>query len=340
MNLNIEKIFSNLKVHTVIDGYIIASNGSTLYGVNHKDNVTRKINKIPGQSIKGIFSRNRFISRGCRLGIHQIRKIFDDLVLIFCNWRLICTDTNFSKFNVIDIPNRCFQLMDHSICNTGNYVYFGEYFPNNARDSVNIYRSGDGNYWNKIYSFPRRSIKHIHVLQEDPFEKKIWFSTGDSDEESTVGFADYDFSDVTIVGKGNQTWRTLEFLFEKDKVYWGMDTPLENSCLIEYDRRSNKINHIGRFDGPIYNIKKTSLGLYLIGTAAEGGRGELDNNAHIWLSKDLKKWEDSISYAKDAYPYKMGLGRILFPDILKKKVIYSGNGLKLIDKKLVVGDVT
>jgi len=339
MNLCVEKIFSNLKVHTIIDGNVIASNGSTIYRVNYRDDDKEKINTIPNQNVKGLLSNNWLISRGLRLGVSQIKKLFDDLVLIFCNRTLILSDIHFSEFKVIDIPIRSFQLMDHNICVTGNYAYYSEYFPNKSRDSVHIYRSDDGDNWKEIYSFPAGSIKHIHVLQEDPYANKIWFSTGDSDEESIVGFADYDFSNMTIVGRGDQKWRTLEFLFARDKVYWGMDTPIKRSHLIEYDRSSNRTRKIGNFDGPIYNLRKINQGLYLIGTAAEGGPGEFDNKAHIWLSKDLNKWEDSMSYPKDNLPYLMGFGRFLFPNVISNKVVFSGHGLKKIDKKLVMCDV-
>lgn len=339
MNLKVSKILSNLKVHCVIHNHVIASNGSSIYNLHNKNFTQEKLNIIPNQNVKGFLSSNRLISRCLRLGIFQIKKLFDNLVIIFCNRKIILSNTDFSKFKLVDVPIRSFQLMDHSICVTGKYVYYGEYFPNKSRDNVQIYRSEDGSNWNKIFSFRRGSIKHIHVIQEDPYDNKIWFSTGDSDEESKLGFTDYDFSNITFVGMGDQTWRTLEFLFKKDKVYWGMDTPLKSSHLIEYDRRSKNIKKIGRFDGPIYNLKRTNLGIYLIGTAAEGGPGELDNKAHIWLSKDLKNWVDSISYAKDIYPYKMGLGRLLLPDRINNKIIYSGYSLKEIDKKLVICDV-
>ena len=339
MNLIVKKIFSNLKVHTIINENVIASSGSSIYRLRNPANGIEKINIIPKQQLKGFLSSSRLLSRGLRLGIFQIKKFFDNQVLIFCNRRLILSNSDFLKFKEIDIPIRSFQLMDHNISIAGDFIYFSEYFPNDSRDSVHIYRSNDGVNWSKIYSFPANSIKHIHVLQEDPYTHNIWFSTGDSDDESMVGFADYDFSNVNIVGCGDQKWRTLEFLFKKDKVYWGMDTSLQSSHLIEFDRISGNTREIGNFDGPIFNIKKIKNGFYLIGTATEGGPGELDNKAHIWLSKDLENWHDSISYSKDIFPYLMGFGRLIFPDVTEGKLIFSGNGLKQIDNKLVMCDV-
>ena len=35
----------------------------------------------------------------------------------------------------------------------------------------------------------------------------------------------------------------------------------------------------------------------------------------------------------------MGFGRFIFPDIINNEVVFSGDGLKKIDKKMVVCDV-
>jgi hypothetical protein len=339
MKLEIKKIYPGLRAHTLINGDIIASNGYTIYKIQNQNDGKIKLNEIPNQFIKKNLSNSRIFSRGLRLGISQIKKIFDDRVLIFCNKALLLSDVQFSEFKHIDIPIKCFQLMDHNICATDNYVYYSEYFPNKKRDEVRIFKSENGTDWDVIYKFPMGSIKHIHVLQNDPYTDKIWFSTVDNNDESMIGYASYDFSNLKIIGKGEQKWRTIEFHFAEDTVYWGMDSEIERSFLVKYDRNTKKTKLIGKFDGPIYNLKKVCKGYYLIGTTVEGGPAKTDDQAHIWLSTDLCQWKDVISYKKDIFPYFMGYGRLIFPGEMENMVIFSGQGLKDIDNKLIIGEI-
>jgi hypothetical protein len=174
------------------------------------------------------------------MSISQIKQIFEDKLLICCDKAMFLSDLSFSHFEKINIPVRFFQLLDNSICVTQKYVYYGEYFPNVRREEVNIFRSKDGLDWEIVYSFQEKSVKHMHVLQYDTFSNKIWFSTGDANKECILGFTDLNFSNLTIIGKNSQKWRSLEFLFTEDEVYWGMDTPLVQSELLSYNRKTKK----------------------------------------------------------------------------------------------------
>ncbi len=337
MKLEIERTIPNLRPHTIIDSSIISSSGYKIYKSEDEGNSWDKCAKLPVNSFNYILSRFRLTSRLTRAGISQIKR-FGDKLLISCDKRMFVSDLSFSYIDTIDLTVRAYQLLDNSICTTPGYVYYGEYFPNPKREEVRIYRSKDGVDWEVVYAFPERSIKHVHVLQYDPFTNKIWFSTGDSDKECVLGYADQDFSQVKIVGKESQLWRTLEFYFTKDYVYWATDTPLEQNKLVSYHRENGEVRDIVGVNGPVYNLK-TFGGGYIMATAVEGGKGEWDNKARLWCSPDLFNWEECISYEKDGYPYLMGLGRLLLCDNLKDKIIFSGLGLKGIDNKLVIGRI-
>ena len=138
MKIVIKKILHGLRAHTVIDGYIVASNGYCIYKVNYQGSYKKKINTIPSPLLKRILSKNRIISRAYRLGISQIKRTFNDKVIIFSNRNLLLSNLQFSEFKKINIPIRSFQLMDHNICVTNNYIYYSEYFPNFKRDNSKI----------------------------------------------------------------------------------------------------------------------------------------------------------------------------------------------------------
>lgn len=335
MRLIIEKIIPNLRIHTIISGSLVASCGYKIYKSEDGGETWKFCNKLPVQCYKQFLSKNRMVSRLSRMGISQIKQIFEDKLLICCDRNMFLSDLSFSYFKRVNIPIRFFQLLDRSICVTPEYIYYGEYFPNFRRKEVNIFRSKDGLDWEIIHSFPESSIRHVHLVQYDLFSNKIWFSTGDDDHECILGFTDLDFSNMTIIGRNNQKWRTLELVFSEDCVFWATETPLDQSVLLSYNRKSKNVEKIFDFDGPIYNLKKLDKG-FILATAAEGLKGEWDNRAHLWYSCNLYDWIDCISYEKDIFPRPFGFGRLLLCDNMKEKILFSGLGLKEIDNKLLV----
>ena len=283
---------------------------------------------MPAPYYKRCLSQNRPVSRLLRLGISQIKQIAGDKLLICGDWAMFLSDSSFTHFQRANVPSRFFQLLDNSLCVTPEYTYYGEYIPNPSRREVNIFRTRDGADWELAYSFSPKTIKHIHVLQYDKFSEKIWFSTGDADAECLLGFADQDFSNLAIIGGNNQKWRTLEFLFTEDFVYWGMDSPIMQNKLFSYCRKDGEIKEIADFNGPIYNLRKIGNKGYIILTGSEGGKSEWDNKAHIWYSNNLHKWQDCLSFEKDALPHIFGFGRLLLAENTGEKIILSASALE------------
>ena len=175
--------------------------------------------------------------------------------------------------------------------------YYGEYFRNDERGPVFVYRSlDDGRSWEAIYRFTSGEIRHIHSLQFDPFSKSLWITTGDKDQECMIGYFLKKGSGVTLykVGSGSQKWRTVSLLFTKDEVLWGTDSP-ENQNYI-YRLRKKAINtkegcrQVCEVDGPIYYATTLCDGKLIMGSTVEGGEGEWDELLSLWLSKDGEYW--------------------------------------------------
>jgi len=328
MKFKVEKVVPNLRLHTIINESLVASYGYRIYKSNDNGKTWEYCNRLPVQYYKQFLSKNRLVCRLLRLGISQIRQIFEDKLLICCDKGMFLSDRSFSRFQRTDVPSRFFQLLDNSLCVTPECVYYGEYIPNSKRGEVNIFRTGNGVHWETIYSFPSRKIKHIHTLQFDPFSNKIWFSTGDANVECMLGFADLDFSSLTIIGKNSQKWRCLEFLFTEESVYWGTDTPLTQNELLSYSREDETVAKVADFNGPIYNLRSIGSAGYTIVTAVEGGRGECDNKAHLWHSTNLHDWEDCISFEKDSLPNLFGYGRLSLAENMREQMILTGSALK------------
>ena len=331
------KTITHVRIHTTINEFLIASNGYSIFKSENLGKTWLFLGTLPVSKQKKVLSKSRLISRALRIGIHQIKEIHNHKILICSDNDFFLSDVSFSKFKRITIDSHFYQLLDHSICVTPNYTYFGEYMPNVKRNEINIFRTDDGENWDKIYSFPKKSIKHIHLLQFDPFSQKIWFSTGDADSECLLGNSNLDFSEIEIVGRNHQDWRSLELLFTSEEIFWGTDNPNGQNWLISFDRKSHIIKKLVQFSGPIYNLKQFS-NTYMMITATEGSKGEWDNKAHIWVSPNLKKgpWKDYKSFKKDCMPYIFGFGRLIFGTNLNHMIYLNGSALKNIDNHTIV----
>jgi len=334
MKLMLERIIPNLRIQTIFYNIIIASRGYKIYTSNDFGKTWVFRNSVPVAYNKYINSNIRIISRLFRNGITSILHLFGNRVLICCDREMFLSNLNFDTFERVNVPTRFFQLLDNNICKTNKFIYYGEYFPNNERGKVNIYSTEDGMDWELIYSFPKKTIRHIHLLQYDPFSDRIWFSTGDLGEECMLGNASYDFSDVDIIGWNNQNWRCVEMLFEREYIYWGTEDPTGNNWILSLERENYNLNKIIEVNTPVYNIKKLNNGYILI-TANE--RGEWDKKAHVWFTSDLTNyWEDSISFEKDKYPCIFGFGRLFYGCSNIDKVFLTGQALKGLDNSTIV----
>jgi hypothetical protein len=331
-NFIIEDMIPNIRVHLIIDDIIIAASGYSIFISKDCGKTWIFKNSLPINFFKKISSNVHLFSRLFRTGINQIYFISKNKILISCDKAFYLSDLSFSEFEKVFLPSPFFQLLDRNICVTNDYTYYGEYFPNIQRREVNIYRTKDGSDWEIVYSFPKKTIRHLHLLQYDQFSKKMWFATGDLGTECSMGFFEDDFEGIVTVGKADQKWRALEFAFEPGNVYWGSEDPRGENWLFSLDRKDESINTIFKPDCPVYNLKKIGQS-YILVTANE--RGECDGNAHIWWSEKLNnnQWVKILSYQKDPLPTLFGFGRIFIGGFADSTLFVSGSGLSYFDNK-------
>ncbi len=175
--------------------------------------------------------------------------------------------------------------------------YYGEYFRNDERGPVFVYRSlDDGKNWEAMHRFNSGEIRHIHSLQMDPYSKSLWITTGDNDHECMIGYFIEKGEGVTLykVGSGSQKWRAVSLLFTKDEVLWGTDSPENQNHIYRLEKKSIHSKKVCRqvcgVDGPIYYSTKLCDGTLIMGSTVEGGEGEWDELLSLWLSKDGEQW--------------------------------------------------
>ncbi|MCC6126712.1 MAG: hypothetical protein IT426_17255 [Pirellulales bacterium] len=199
---------------------------------------------------------------------------------------------------------QCRNILHQSmaIAPSGN-VYFGEYGANPNRAAVPVYRSADaGRSWQVAYEFPAKSAKHVHCCAWDPYEEKLWVTSGDAEGECRILCANESFSEIESIGRGEQQFRSCHFLFRDDAVFWIMDSPLETSHLIRLDRRTRRIERLRPFPGPVWYVKDLTDGWCLAATAHEPGPGVQTRFAHLFASRNPADWIEIARYEKDAWP--------------------------------------
>ena len=206
----------------------------------------------------------------------------------------------------------CRNVLHQSINSTPEgYIYFGEYGANTDRTEVPVYCSKDGGRsWINIYTFPAKSIKHIHGCYYDRFTDKIWVCTGDFKDENWLLVADREFKEVHKIGDGQQKFRTCNIIFTEKEVHWLMDSQLEPSYHIILDRKTEQITTGKKFLGPVWYIKELTDGYYLSATTQEIGAGVLDDKVNLYISTDLKEWNILHVFDHDGFPkryFKFGV---------------------------------
>src|SRR5699024_9308908 len=81
----------------------------------------------------------------------------------------------------------------------------------------------DPNNWNVVMTKGLDEILHFHSAQYDPFSKHWVVTSGDFGDQIKVWISsDGESWDLQIMG--NQKWRLLNCIFEKNYVYWAPDS--------------------------------------------------------------------------------------------------------------------
>lgn len=226
-----------------------------------------------------------------RFGINEIKCIkIDDKRALF----------NYHKnFFYLDILNREIIPINKgsangsvlNFTNTSIGILFGDYGYNPDRNEVGIYRIDISNKTvQKIYTFPKGKINHIHNIIEDSRNQRIWILAGDFGKSSCIMYTDDFFKTVNERVSGSQQHRSCNaFPTEKGLIYI-TDTPFEENHIVELSDSS--LNNIVVTNGScIYSTKFEQYVLY--STTVENQTDEYENNKNAFkynLGEGIKDW--------------------------------------------------
>jgi len=193
-----------------------------------------------------------------------------------------------------------------------NTLYFGEYFSNPDRTIVNVLKLGEGlSRMETIFSFD--DIRHVHGIFYDHFDNCFWISTGDYGDEACIWRSDFSFNHVEAFLRGTQQDRAVQVLIDKDYIYYGTDTQLEQNYIYRVDKRSKEKTMLSAVEGSVLSGAKIG-GAYFFATAVEPSKVNSSKNVVVWYSKGGEKWTRLKVFYKDKLNMTyFQFGYVVFP---------------------------
>lgn len=197
-------------------------------------------------------------------------------------------------------------------------VAFGEYFPNQNYRAVNVFRTEGGLASVDVaYTFPAKSIWHIHGVHFDRFTNNYWICTGDNNGECRIVLVDRNFRELESYGDGSQQWRAVSMLFLEDRVVWGMDSPLAPCHVMSLDRKTGKLEQGQPLPGPVWFSKDLEGPYAVLQTSVEQANqpGVKSKFAHLFATRDFDRWIPVEKWQKDRFSHRyFRHGVLMFAD--------------------------
>lgn len=185
-------------------------------------------------------------------------------------------------------------------------LYFGEYLSNPTRGPMSIYRYRVGSSQIEIvYTFPTRTIRHVHGIYSDPFGGGLWCTVGDRGSECRILRTDDGFHTVDTLGMGDETWRAVSLGFTEKAVYYGSDAEFQTNFLYAIDRSSQERKVLAELNGPAYYTYTLEKDLFL-GVTAELCPSNPGRSAMLWhFSEEAGEASAIFSARKDFFHRKI-----------------------------------
>ncbi len=218
-----------------------ATRGYAVYRSRNEGPFVR-VAHVPARPGVAFIGHSRLLRRLTRRTVRwvQVFPLEEDILLAFVGRCILKGRLRERRWRVVYRDLRFGLHMGHGVLRTGitrddaGAIWMGDWF-NNLRHglSVRVLCSRDGgDTWRTALEIPASEIQHFHAVQFDPYDRALWLTTGDADDESRIGFSKDELNTITWIGSGGQKWRTTQLVFFKDRVVWGMDSPGSDPCSI------------------------------------------------------------------------------------------------------------
>lgn len=252
---------------------LIVSKHNVIYKYSIKTNTFTEIIRL-SSSFKTYFSKiSTAFRRLLRTDIRYGFKIDDTNFLVAYNSKLIQINFDTKRITAVTpIPRGSRPLNITKINEVNNFdsgVYFGEYFDNPQKDSVNIYRY-DKNEVQIVFTFEKGKINHIHNLVPDSYNQCVWILAGDFGDSASIYRATDNFKCIEKVLSGSQDYRACIAFPTMFGLVYATDSQFQqNSIRLLYnDEKGWGIKELHKINGSCIYGSTSGKGYYF-STAVE-----------------------------------------------------------------------
>lgn len=277
---------------------------------------------VPGPTWQRLAGRSRWTSLALRLGIHHVWPLPDGALLAISDrrvhrlepdgtWRVALRFEGFRKPARRGVLVTRNPVQDSPSPGAGwhpSSVFLTEYtLATDGRRPVRVFRSDDGGRtFDVCFAFAPGQVRHVHLIQQDPFDGSLWLGTGDSDAESGLFRSTDNGTSWQEIGRGGQRWRTVGLAFRPDAIWWGtdagLDAPKFRNEILRLDRKTGRLDTVQPVQGPVHAVGSTRQGDLLMATGIEDGANEADRRVHLWHGRDDGQFREIASWHRGLQP--------------------------------------
>ncbi|MCD6361186.1 MAG: hypothetical protein J7M38_10005 [Armatimonadetes bacterium] len=297
-------------LHYIDHDIMIFSKGVNVY-VNYNGGRQDIVFALPLPTELRLRTLFELSARLFRCHIHHVARINKNIIVLGGFGMIYTYDLEANMLN-IDITPVCDKRPLNLCVDNDSRLYYGEYRDNRERSPVHIYASdSEGRQWAPVWQFNR--IRHVHGVFHDPYDNRIWVTTGDTNEECGIWATDDRFKTLDKVVGGSQQLRVVQLIITENYIYFGSDTPLERNNLYRMNKKTCKVERLQEVESSVFWGCK--VGDYIFfSTAVEPSKLNKCKDACIWGSQDGETWKCIARFRKDIWPMKLfQYGQILFP---------------------------
>lgn len=258
-------------------------------------------------------ARNALSYRLVRDGFHALAVLDDGTMVGAVPGAIVTRPLGSLEFHVSHRILRGTRPL-HITATPSGRIYWGEYFDNRDRGEVNIYESEDrGLTWQVAYTFPARSVRHVHNIVYDRWADCLWILTGDEGSECKILKASCDLRTIECAISGNQQARAVAAIPTEDALYLSTDTPYEQNHVYRLDR-SGQLECAGDLNSSsIYGCRVGDALFFstMVEPSAVNGSQEVE----IVGGNKGSDWHRLLQWKKDRFPMRyFQYGNAILPD--------------------------
>ena len=219
--------------------------------------------------------------------------------------------TNMSKpLNIVSIKN---------VEGFNDMCMYGDYFRNLSKEEVSLYARNYGqSSWAKVYTFPVRTIDHIHNIVPDPMTGSIYVLTGDTDSETFIFEFKNNFTECRTIAGGSQDYRTCNLFKIHDAFLYATDSPFQYNYIYKIVLKNHEaiLSKIQQINGPsIYSNSWNDSFVFITSVESEyngnsikyllsrkRAKAIIENEMKVYIGRIENGFEEILSLEKDFFP--------------------------------------